>query len=140
MKSIFLTGAPAPGGHYSPGIVHNGFVFVSGQLPIKPGQTEHRVGSIEEQTEQVLRNIEAILKEAGSSLKQLVSVTIFIADGELWGRVNETYKRVMGDHKPTRAVVPVKTLHYGYEIEAQAIAWVGTQEPRAAKPRAAKPR
>ena len=142
MRAISIPGAPAPLGHYSPGISHGGFLFVSGQLPIRPGQTEHHVGSIEEQTEQVLRNISAVLEAGGSSLRQVVQMTIYVSDGELWGRVNETYKRLMGDHRPARAVVPVKTLHYGYQIEVQAIA-VAPAAPapsRSAKKRAAPKR
>ena len=124
MKQIFLPGAPPPAGHYSPGVVHHGFVFVSGQLPMKPGTTEHVIGTIEEQTEQCLRNVEGVLKAAGSSLDQVVQMTVYVSDGELWGRVNSTYSKVMGAHKPARAVVPVKVLHFGYQIEIQAIATV----------------
>ena len=86
-----------------------------------PGATTHVAGSIEEQTEQVLRNIEAVLKAAGSSLDQVVQMTIYVSDMELWGRVNVAYAKVMGDHRPARAVVPVNDLHFGYQIEVQAI-------------------
>jgi 2-iminobutanoate/2-iminopropanoate deaminase len=122
MEKIFIPGAPAPAGHYSPAIIANGFVFVSGQLPAKPGATEHVVGSIEEQTEQCLRNVENVLNAAGSGLDKIVQMTVYVADGDHWGRVNATYAKVMGAHKPARAVVPVKMLHFGYEIEIQAIA------------------
>ena len=125
MKSISTTNAPAAGGHYSQAIVHNGFAFVSGQLPFVPGNAEHKVGTIEEQTEQTLRNVGAVLQAAGSSLAKTVQMTIYISDMELWGRVNVAYARVMGEHKPARAVVPVGALHYGYQIEIQAIGAVG---------------
>lgn len=121
MKPISPPNTPPPAGHYSPGIVHNGFVFVSGQLPVVPGQAERRVGSIEEQTEQTLRNVGAVLEAGGSSLNKAVQMTIYISDMELWGRVNAAYAKVMGEHKPARAVVPVGPLHYGYQIEIQAI-------------------
>lgn len=124
MHPVLTEQAPVPAGHYSQAIVHNGFVFVAGQLPIVPGQKEHRVGPIGEQTERTLRNVEAILHAAGSGLERVVQMTIYISDGELWGEVNAAYSRVMGDHKPARAVVPVKDLHYGYQIEIQAIAAV----------------
>lgn len=124
MEHIFLKGSPPPGGHYSPAVVQNGFVFVSGQLPMKPGSTEHVIGTIEEQTEQCLRNVEYVLKAAGSSLDKVVQMTVYVSDGDLWSRVNATYAKVMGTHKPARAVVPVKDLHYGYQIEIQAIAVV----------------
>ena len=121
MQIIETPNAPIPGGHYSQAIVHNGFAFVAGQLPMVPGATTHVAGSIEEQTEQVLRNIEAVLKAAGSSLDQVVQMTIYVSDMELWGRVNVAYAKVMGDHRPARAVVPVNDLHFGYQIEVLAI-------------------
>lgn len=125
MQLVAIPGAPPPAGHYSPAVVHNGFVFVSGQLPVPPGATEHRIGSIEEQTEQCLRNVERALQAAGSSLDRVVQMTVYVSDGELWGRVNATYARIMGPHRPARAVVPVKDLHFGYQIEIQAIAVAG---------------
>lgn len=122
MNFITTDAAPAAGGHYSQAVVHNGFVFVAGQLAFVPGQKEHRPGPIGEQTEQTLRNIEAILKAAGSGLERVVQMTIYVSDISLWGEVNDTYARIMGSHRPARAIVPVKELHYGYQIEIQAIA------------------
>lgn len=124
MHSVTTPNAPAPAGHYSQAIVHAGLVYVAGQLPVVPGQSVHVAGTIEEQTEQVLRNIAAILGAAGSSLASVLQMTVYVSDLALWGRVNATYARVMGDHRPARAVVPVKDLHYGYQIEVQAIAAV----------------
>jgi 2-iminobutanoate/2-iminopropanoate deaminase len=121
MHHVETATAPTPGGHYSQAIVHNGFVFVAGQLPIVPGQREHRPGSIEEQTEQTLRNVQAILEAAGSGLDRVVQMTIYVSEMELWGRVNATYARILGPNRPARAIVPVKDLHYGYQIEIQAI-------------------
>jgi 2-iminobutanoate/2-iminopropanoate deaminase len=63
-----------------------------------------------------------VLAAAGTSLDRVLQMTIYISDGELWGQVNATYAKVMGAHKPARAVVPVKDLHFGYQIEIQAIA------------------
>jgi len=122
MQSIQTADAPTAAGHYSQAIVHNGVVYVAGQLPIKPGSSDRTIGSIEEQTEQTLRNVESILKAAGSGLDRVLQMTIYISDIELWGGVNVAYSRIMGGHKPARAVVPVKDLHYGYQIEIQAIA------------------
>ena len=126
MDIVFTESAPVPAGHYSQGIVHNGVVYVAGQLPIAPGSTEHVVGTMEEQTERTLRNVEAVLVAAGSGLDRVLQMTIYISDVSLWGEVNRTYTRIMGSHKPARAVVPVKELHYGYQIEIQAIAAVGS--------------
>ena len=122
MEFISTNSAPAAGGHYSQAVVHNGFVFVAGQLAFVPGQKEHRPGSIVEQTEQTLKNVEAILTAAGSGLDKVVQMTIYVSDMEMWADVNATYSRIMGSHKPARAIVPVKELHYGYGIEIQAIA------------------
>lgn len=122
MHSISTPHAPTPAGHYSQAIVHNGCVYVAGQLPIVPGQKEHRVGTIEEQTAQVFANIAAVLRAAGSDLSRLLQVTVYVSDMELWGRFNAAYAKLMGDHRPARAVVPVNALHYGYHIEVQVIA------------------
>lgn len=124
MDHIYLKDSPKPAGHYSPGVVHNGLVFVSGQLPMDMKTREPFTGSIEEQTELALRNVEAVLHEAGSALNQVLQMTIYLSDIELWGKVNETYARVMGEHRPARAVIPVKDLHFHTKIEIAAIAAV----------------
>jgi reactive intermediate/imine deaminase len=124
MQKVQIKDAPAPAGHYSPGIIHNGFVFVSGQLPVNPLTREAETGSIEAQTELALRNVEAVLHAANSDLNHVVQMTIYISDIELWGKVNEAYARIMGEHRPSRAIVPVKDLHFGTKIEIQAIAAV----------------
>ena len=121
MQAIETRDAPTAAGHYSQAIVHNGVVYVAGQLPVNQNERNRPVGSIEEQTEQTLRNVEAILVAAGSGLDLVLQMTIYVSDIELWGGVNTAYSRVMGAHKPARAVVPVKDLHYGYQIEIQAI-------------------
>lgn len=79
-------------------------------------------GPIEEQTELALRNVEAVLKAAGSDLEHVLQMTIYVSDMELWDAVNRTYSKVMGDHRPARAIVPVKDLHFGTKIEIQAVA------------------
>ena len=124
MRNIQPENQPQPKGHYSPGIEHNGLIYVSGQLPMTLDTREPFTGSIEEQTELALRNVEAVLKASGSDLSGVIQMTIYVSDMELWGRVNETYARVMGDHRPARAIVPVKDLHFGTKIEIQAIASV----------------
>ena len=122
MRNIYLPNTPKPAGHYSPGVVHNGLVYVSGQLPLDLETREPFTGDIGRQTELALRNVEAVLTEAGSSLDQILQVTIYISDIELWGKVNDAYARVFGGHKPARAIVPVKDLHFDTGIEIQAIA------------------
>jgi 2-iminobutanoate/2-iminopropanoate deaminase len=124
MKVVSTPDAPAPAGHYSQGIVHGGVVYVAGQLPIDPRTGEKRVGSIEEQAEQALQNVAAILEAAGSGLDRVLKVTVYVSDISLWGRVNAVYARLFGDHRPARAVVPTRELHYGFQIEIEAIAAV----------------
>ena len=111
-----------PKAHYSPGIVSGGLIFVSGQLPMDPATGQVVPGGIEAQTERALRNVELVLVAAGASLDRVLQMTIYISDGDLWGAVNATYAKVMGAHRPARAVVPVSPLHYGALIEIQAIA------------------
>lgn len=124
MQKIQPANFPEPKGHYSPAIVNEGLVFVSGQLAIDPITGEAKTGSIEEQTEQCLRNVEAILKEAGSSLNHVLKMTIYVSDADLWEPVNETYKRVLGNHKPARAIIPVGRFRAPFLIEIEAIAAV----------------
>lgn len=124
MKKILTNKAPIPVGHYSQGIVHNGLVFVSGQLAINPETGEPVTDSIKAQTERCLRNIEAILLEANSDLNHVLKFTIFVSDESLWGAVNETYKRILGEHKPARAIIPVGKFRGDFLIEIEAIAAV----------------
>ena len=122
IKTVQTPGAPVPAGHYSQAVVHNGLVYVAGQLSIDPKTGEGLAGSVEEQTERALRNVAAILEAAGSGLDRVLKVTIYVSDVSLWGAVNETYARVMGGHRPARAVVPAGDLRHGLLVEIEAIA------------------
>ena len=122
LEPILTPNAPAPTGHYSQAIVHNGIVYVAGQLPIDPVTGEKLQGTIEEQTEQALKNVSEILKASGSDLSLVLKMTVYVSDIALWERVNTVYARVMGDHRPARAVIPTKELHYGFLVEIDAIA------------------
>jgi 2-iminobutanoate/2-iminopropanoate deaminase len=125
MDFISTASAPAPAGHYSQAVVHGGFVFVAGQLPIDPANPSRQPDSVEEQTEIALANVAAILGAAGSSLDRVVQMTVYVSDVSLWGKVNAVYARIMGDHRPARAVVPTRELRHGLMIEIQAIAAAG---------------
>lgn len=124
MKPVFPEKLPKPAGHYSPGIVCNGLVYVSGQLPLDLDTREPFTGDIEEQTKIALRNVEAVLHAAGSDLQSIVQMTIYVSSMDTWDRVNKIYAEMMGEHRPARAIVPVGQLHYGVGIEIQAIAAV----------------
>jgi 2-iminobutanoate/2-iminopropanoate deaminase len=124
MNKIQPTNIPVPKGHYSPAIAHNGLIYVSGQLPWNYKTGEVETGDIEKQTELALRNVETILLAANSDLNHVLQMTIYVSEMDDWGKVNEVYKRILGEHKPARAIVPVKDLHFGTKIEIQAIATV----------------
>ena len=124
MQSIHTDSAPSPGGHYSQAMVHNGLVYVSGQLAVDPQTGEKKLGSIEEQTQQTLKNVAAILEAAGSDMNHVLKATVYVSDIALWGQVNAVYAQVFGDHHPARAIVPTRDLHYGFQIEIEAIAAV----------------
>jgi 2-iminobutanoate/2-iminopropanoate deaminase len=128
VKILQTPNAPAPAGHYSQAIVHDGLVYVSGQLPIEPGTNRHVTDSIESQTDQALRNVSAIVLAAGSSLDQVIRCTVYVSDVALWPRVNATYAKVFGNHRPARTVVPCGTLHHGFQVEIDAIAAVPRPE------------
>lgn len=122
IKRINTPNAPQPGGHYSQATVYNGLVFVAGQLSMDPKTGQHMLGSIEEQTEQALSNVHAILKAAGSDWDRVLKMNISIADINLWAAVNEVYSRVLGENRPARAIIPCGPLHYGFLIEIEAVA------------------
>ena len=124
MEKIQVEGTPIPKGHYSQGIVYNNLIYVSGQLPMNLMTQEIENGSIEAQTEVALRNVEQILLAAGSDLNHVLQMTIYVSEMELWNKVNEVYARILGEHRPARAIVPVKDLHFGTKIEIQAVAAV----------------
>jgi 2-iminobutanoate/2-iminopropanoate deaminase len=124
MNIISTPTAPMPAGHYSQAIVHGGLVYVAGQLGIDPKRPGHTPDDIEVQAEQMLRNVANILIAAGSDLKHVLSATVYISNMSDWARVNEIFAHAFGDHRPARAIVPVKDLHYGFGIEMQCVAVV----------------
>jgi len=125
-KSVVRTeNAPAPfqGAPYSQAIRTGDYVFVSGQIGLKPDHGE-LTGSIEEQTEQVFANLAAILAEAGTGLDRLVKTTVFLADFDDFAAMNEVYARHVGDSPPARSTVEVSALPSGAKVEIEAIARV----------------
>ena len=122
IRTIHTPNAPTPAGHYSQAVVYNNTVYVAGQLAIEPRTGEKKLGSIEEQTEQALRNVSEILKAAESDLSLVLKVNVYISDISLWSAVNDVYAKFMGEHRPARAIIPTKELHHGFLIEIDAIA------------------
>ena len=113
MQTITTTDAPAPAGHYSQAVIHDGLVFVSGQLPIDAAARTPCSGPIEEQAELALRNLRAILDSSGSGIDRVLKTTVYVSDIELWGRVDAIYAAFFGEHRPARSVVPTRELHFG---------------------------
>jgi 2-iminobutanoate/2-iminopropanoate deaminase len=118
--------APAPfqGAPYSQAIKANGFVFISGQLALRPGEKELMGGEIGAQTEQVFSNLRAILEESGSSLDQLVKTTVFLQNLDDFAGMNEVYAKHVGSTPPARSTVEVAKLPSGALVEIEAIALV----------------
>lgn len=124
MTIIQVSDSPKPVGHYSHAIVSNGLVFTSGILPIRIKTAEKLPveSSMEEQMAVVFDNLKQVLAEAGSSVDKVVKATVYIADGDNWGIVNQLYADFFGSHRPARSIIPVKELHFGYKIELEAVA------------------
>ena len=118
--------APAPfqGAPYSQAIRAGDFIFVSGQLALKPGDKELSGGSIEEQTEQVFANLAAILAEAGSGLDKLDKTTVFLQNLDDFQGMNSVYTAYVGARPPARSTVEVAKLPSGALVEIEAIAHV----------------
>ncbi len=125
MKYIHTDAAPQPAGHYSQAVVYGGVVYVAGMLGHDPENPDKDLGGPGEQARQALRNVEKVLQAAGSGLDCVVRMEIFVSDVEYWGPVNEVYTEVMGDHKPARAIVPVKRFRDPYLLEIVATAALG---------------
>jgi 2-iminobutanoate/2-iminopropanoate deaminase len=122
-SAVRTENAPAPfqGAPYSQAIRAGDYVFVSGQLGLRPGEPE-LVGDVAEQTEQVFRNLAAILEEAGSSLDRLVKTTVFLSDLGDFQAMNEVYARHAGSTPPARSTVEVAALPSGAAVEIEAVA------------------
>lgn len=121
MEIITSEKLPAPGGHYSHGVISGHLLYVSGQLPFSPDSSGFAEG-IEAQFVQAMANLEAVLGAAGATLTNLVSVQIFINDVQHWPTINTIYTALMGAHKPARAIIPCGELHHGALVEITAVA------------------
>lgn len=126
MKQIIKTElAPQAIGPYSQAVTANGFVFASGQIPIDPATGQFVEGGIVEQTEQVMKNVSAVLQAAGSSLDRVVKTTVFLADMGEFAAMNEVYGRYFQNDPPARATVEAARLPRDARVEIEALALVG---------------
>jgi 2-iminobutanoate/2-iminopropanoate deaminase len=114
--------APAAIGPYSQAIRANGFVYVSGQIPIDPQTGEFVAGGVREQTEQVLKNLSAVLNAAGSGLEHVVKTTVFLADMKEFAAMNEVYAKFFAIEPPARATVAAAGLPRDARVEIEAVA------------------
>jgi 2-iminobutanoate/2-iminopropanoate deaminase len=123
MREVIATpNAPQAIGPYSQAIRANGFVFVSGQIPLNPATGQIIEGGVAEQTERALANLEAVLKAAGSALDQVVRTTVYLKDMGEFAAMNEVYARFFPREAPARATVEVARLPKDVRVEIDAIA------------------
>lgn len=125
MKAVRTGEAPPAVGPYAQGVVAQGFVFVSGQIPLDPFAGTLVSGGIEEQTRRVLRNVAAVLSAAGSGLDRVVKTTVYMTDLGEFEAMNRVYAEVFGDTLPARATVQVSRLPRGASVEIEAVALAG---------------
>lgn len=122
MRKIELPERANHPGHYCSAVSSNGFLYVSGQLPIAWNTGKIIEGGPEEHARQALANLDAVLRAEGLTREDVVKTTVFIPDVSLWPRVDAVYAEFFGEHKPSRSVVPTTALHYGAHVEVEAIA------------------
>ena len=123
MKKIISTPkAPAAIGPYSQAVEANGTIYISGQIPINPESGKIEATDITGQTQQVFRNIQAILEEAGCSFLDVVKMTVFLSDMEHFAAMNEVYKTIYTSDCPARSAFAVKALPMGALVEIETIA------------------
>jgi len=121
-KHVLTANAPKPIGPYSQAVIAGGLLFVSGQIPLDPATGELVGGDIEAQTEQVLKNLMAILKEAKAGPEHVVKATVFLRDMQDFPRMNEVYARYFGKEPPARSTVQAAALPRGVAVEIDVIA------------------
>jgi 2-iminobutanoate/2-iminopropanoate deaminase len=122
VKVISTDKAPAAIGPYSQAVLAGGFLFTSGQIALDPATGEFRAGEIEEETQRVLDNLDAILQAAGLSKRDVLKTTVFMSDLGNFSRMNPVYERFFGEHKPARSTIQAAALPRGAKVEIEAIA------------------
>ena len=122
LKNVETKDAPAAIGPYSQAVMHGGLVYCSGQIPLNPATGELVTGSIEEETHQVMKNLQAVLQAAGSGWSGVIRTTIYLQNLENFAKVNEVYASYLSKPYPARATVQVAKLPRGVGVEIDAIA------------------
>ena len=124
MKKISIKYGSENKGHYTPGVISNGMLYISGQLSIDPDTREIPEGGIETHAKLPLANVDRVLHAAGLSRNDVVQCRVYVSDIDQWDTVNRVYAEFFGEHAPARIVVPVSKLHFGCLVEIEAIAEV----------------
>ena len=124
MRIIKTKNAPKAIGPYSQGINHNNFVYTSGQIPINPETGKLVEGNFKLEVEQVLNNVDAVLKEGGSSLNHAIKLTVFVTDLNKFSELNEVFENFFDENTPARSAVEVSALPMGVRVEIEAVGYV----------------
>jgi len=124
-KKVFHTDkAAVTGGPYAQAIIHDGLIYVSGQGAVDPKTNGIRLGTVEKEAELALRNLQIILEEAGSSLKNTLKVTVYLLDMEEFARFNGVYRKYFGEHLPARTCIQAACLPFETRVEIDVIAHI----------------
>ncbi len=126
LQIVNTENAPAAIGPYSQAVVSDGWIYVSGQIPLDPATGQQETGSVAAQTHLVFKNLKAVLEAAGGSLESVVRTTVFLADMDRFGEMNEVYASYFGSHRPARAAVQAARLPRDVQVEIDAVARVIT--------------
>lgn len=122
MKKIYLDTAGENKGHYAPGVISNGNLYVSGQLSIDLDTRIVPEPDIDVHMKLALHNLDRVLNAAGCTRNDVVQCRVYVSDMQYWDRVNEIYREFFGEHTPARIVITVPNLHFGCLVEIEAVA------------------
>ena len=140
-KKVFYTkNAPEPKGPYSQAVIHDGLLYISGQVPVDPATGELVRGTIEEETERVLTNIKIITEEAGAAMDGILKVTCYLADIHDFPRFNGVYERFFPQYPPARTTFEAAKLPLDVQIEIDAIVALPSRRPRYPRPQGRGPK
>ena len=124
-KKVFQTDkAAVTGGPYSQAIIHNGIIYVSGMGSVDPQTNEIKLGAVEEEAKLALENLRIILEEAGSSLDNVLTITVYLLDLEEYTRFNEVYKKYFKENRPARTCIQAGSLPFNTRVEITATAYI----------------
>ena len=120
MNPVFNENAPR--GHYSPGMIHNGTLYISGQTSADPATGLPAPGGFEAEMEMALHKLDSVLQAAGCARESVIMCRVYLTSSDLWDQANRVYSAFFGEHRPARIVLPVGPLSKGCQVEIEAIA------------------